>query len=147
MTVASDASGLRSDRGSVLVLGIGFIGVVLLAISVVTDAAMAFVQRQALQARVDSAALAAVQAIDLDTYYRVGATEATTLVPAAARARAMDHLEQAQNLDPIEGLQVSTIDATASDVQVSASAPIRTAFWPIDATITVSSRASLDYVG
>lgn len=135
------------DRGSVLVLGIGLVGVVLMAISVVTDASMAFVQRQALQARVDAAALSAVQAIDLDAYYRDGATQHTSLVPAVARSRVFQHLNVAQSVDPIPALEVVAVEASPRGVHVTVAAPIRTAFWPVEAMITVGSRASLDYVG
>lgn len=135
------------EQGSVLVLGIGFIGVILLAISVVTDASMAFIQRQVLQARTDAAALAAVQAIDYDAYYRDGATQSTTLVPAGARGRAIAHLETDQTVDPIPGFEIVSINASPREVRVTTSAPIRTAFWPIEAVITVTSGASLDYVG
>ena len=63
-----------AEDGSVLLLGIGLIGVLLVAISVVTDASMAFHQRTALQARADAAVLAGRQGIDLATYYLGGAT-------------------------------------------------------------------------
>ena len=138
---------VRDEVGSVLVLGIGLMGVVLLAISVVVDASMAFVQRQALQARADAAVLAGVQGIDYDSYYQLGATEATALVPANARGLASSQLARAQASDPIPGFEVLDVASSGRDVSALVRAPLRTAFWPIDATMSVRATATLDYVG
>lgn len=138
---------MARDEGSVLLLGIGLIGVLMLGISVVVDASLAFVQRQALQARADTAVLAGVQRIDLDHYYQHGATETSKLVPADARASALAQVEREQNSNPIPGLEVVQIDGQERLLTAELAAPIRTAFWPIEATITVRSSASLDYVG
>ena len=135
------------DEGSVLLLGIGLIGVLMLAISVVVDASLAFVQRQALQARADTAVLAGVQRIDLDHYYIHGATETSKLIPHEASASALAHVEFEQVNDPIPGLEVVQILGHERHLTAELAAPIRTAFWPIEATITVRSSASLDYVG
>ena len=137
----------KSEDGSVLLLGIGLIGVLLLAVSVVTDASMAFLQRSTLQARADAAVLAGVQGIDLDAYYAYGATEATRLVPATARSLAHSQLAVAQDASPIAGLEVVSLAASDRDLRAVLRAPIRTAFWPLEATITVESAARLDYVG
>jgi len=135
------------DEGSVLLLGIGLIGVLMLAISVVVDASLAFVQRQALQARADTAVLAGVQRIDLDHYYIHGATETSKLIPHEAIASALAHVEFEQVNDPIPGLEIVQIYGQERQLTAELTAPIRTAFWPIEATITVRSSASLDYVG
>lgn len=136
-----------NERGSVLLLGIGLMGVILLGISVVTDASLAFLQRQALQARADAAVLAGVQAIDLDHYYSHGATEATRLVPGSAREWVRQHVQEGQIREPIPGLAVVAVDGSDRLLSAELSAPLRTAFWPISASITVRSSASLDYVG
>lgn len=143
----SDRHSVRDDRGSVLLLGLGFIAVILIAVSVATDAALAFVQRSALQARADAAVLAGVQAIDLDAYYLYGATPATALVPGTARTKTISHLQRVQASNQIHGLEIVTVTATDRAVEAVIKAPIRTAFWPIDASISVESRAQLDYVG
>lgn len=138
---------LASDRGSVLVLGIGLIGVIVIALSVAVDASLAIVQRSTIQARADAAVLAGVQTIDLDAYYAAGATPATRLSPEAARLRTLQHLESAQRASKIEGLEVVGVMASPSEVSAEVSAPVRTAFWPIQAKIRVQARAQLDYVG
>jgi len=139
--------GVRDERGSVLLLGLGFMAVVLIAVSVATDAALAFVQRSTLQARADAAVLAGVQAIDLDAYYLHGATPATALVPGTARTKTMSHLQRAQASTQIPGLEIVSVVATDRAVEAVITAPIRTAFWPIQASISVASQAQLDYVG
>lgn len=139
--------GLRDDRGSVLLLGLGFLAVILLSVSVATDAALAFVQRSTLQARADAAVLAGVQAIDLDSYYAYGATTATMLVPSSARMRTYEHLMRTQSSSEIAGVEIVSISATNRSVVATLRAPVRTAFWPIEADITVASLAQLDYVG
>jgi len=138
---------IKRDEGSVLLLGIGLIGVLMLAISVVVDASLAFVQRQALQARADTAVLAGVRRIDLDHYYIHGATETSKLIPREASASALAHIELEQVTDPIPGLEVVRILGHERRLTAELTAPIQTAFWPIEATITVRSSASLDYVG
>lgn len=138
---------VRDDRGSVLLLGLGLIAVILIAISVATDAALAFVQRSSLQARADAAVLAGVQAIDLGAYYLHGATPATALIPAQARGKTISHLQRAQDSESIPGLEIVSVAATDRSVEAILRAPIRTAFWPIDASISVASRAQLDYIG
>lgn len=142
-----DVHSVRDERGSVLLLGLGFIAVILIAVSVAADAGLAFVQRSALQARADAAVLAGVQAIDLDAYYLHGATPATALVPGAARARTITHLQRAQASTQIPGLEIVSVMATDRAVEAVLRAPIRTAFWSIEASISVASRAQLDYVG
>ncbi len=138
---------ITDDSGSVLLLGLGLIGVVLLALSVAVDASLAFVQRSVLQARADSAVLAGAQAIDLDAYYAHGATSATRLVPHVARNRTLEHLLRTQQVEEIRGLEVVSVSATDALVEAVLRIPIRTAFWPIDASISVKAAAQLDYVG
>lgn len=141
------ASIIASERGSVLVLGIGLIGVIIFALSAAVDASLAFVQRSAIQARADAAVLAGAQAIDLDSYYATGATPASRLSPEAARSRTLQHLDRAQRTSTIDGLEVIAVYASPLDVSAVIAAPLRTAFWPIEATIRVQARAQLDYVG
>lgn len=138
---------VNDDRGSVLLLGLGFMGVVLMALSVAVDASLAFVQRSIVQARADAAVLAGVQAIDIDSYYAHGATPGTALIPHDARSRTFQHLERANRSSVIDGLEIVAVTATHSSVEAVLRVPVRTAFWPIDASISVRAQARLDYVG
>jgi len=139
----------NSDAGSTLVLGIGLLGVCLLALAVVTDAGNAFLQHRQLFAIADAAALAGAQSIDLGEYYTGGAREATRLDATAVieRARAHVQLEQAQS--GIPGLHIDAIRSNGSDVVVELSAPVRPAFLSLagDQEIHVSSTARLDFRG
>ena len=47
----------------------------------------------------------------------------------------------------IDGLEVVDLTALPTTVTAVLRAPIRTAFWPIEATMTVESAGRLDYVG
>ncbi len=137
----------QDDRGSVLLLGLGLMGVVLMALSVAVDASLAFVQRSIVQARADAAVLAGVQAIDVDSYYVHGATSGTALIPHDARSRTFQHLERANQGSVIDGLEIVAVTATHSSVEAVLRVPVRTAFWSIDASISVRAQARLDYVG
>lgn len=141
------SSRLGDERGSVLLLGLGFVGVTLVALSVAVDASLAFVQRSVVQARADAAVLAGVQAIDLATYYANGATSGTTLVPDQARNKTLQHLQQANQRSAIEGLEIVSVTSNSSTVETILRAPVRTVFWPIEASMSVRAQARLDYVG
>jgi Flp pilus assembly protein TadG len=76
------------DRGSLTPFIIGVFIIGLLVVGTVTDIAVLQLDRQALQAQADSAALAAAQGADLDSIY---ARDVTTYVPidsALAKQRA-----------------------------------------------------------
>lgn len=73
------------DRGSVLLLMLGFVIVIVMAIGAVVDASSVFLQRRSLAALADGAALAGAQSIDLDMYYRRGADSA--LRPSITQVR------------------------------------------------------------
>ena len=68
-------------------------------------------------------------------------------IPREASASALAHIELEQVTDPIPGLEVVRILGRERRLTAELTAPIQTAFWPIEATITVRSSASLDYVG
>jgi len=76
------------DRGSLTPFIIGIFVVGLLVIGTVTDIAVFQLDRQALQAQADSAALAAAQAADLDSIYSRGVTTYVPIDAALAKQRA-----------------------------------------------------------
>ena len=138
---------VQQDRGSVMLLGIGFVIVCLLAIAVVTDVSAAFLQRQSLMSMADAAALAGAQAIDRDAYYAGGASVGTRLNPALVRVAAARQLERSGASSTIPGLVVRQISTDGVDVFVSLSAPLRLPFfesvYPDSATVVAAAR--LDY--
>lgn len=137
----------RGDEGSVLLLGLGFLGICLLALAVVTDTASLFLQRMALQARADAAAVTGAQGIDLDAYYAQGATTATALIPSIAVARVVAAIQEADTHDPISGLAVEQIRVVDQVVRVELAAPGRLTFFTMleAPTIRVRSDARLDH--
>jgi uncharacterized membrane protein len=139
---------VSSDRGSVLLLGIGFIGVCLLALAVITDSSSAFIQQRELQAQADSLALAGAQGIDLIQYYQNGATEATSLNANDVAHLVMNQFD-AVNVDSRPTLNRPTLQlsSTNNGVFVTLTAPLRLTFFDSFATkpIKVTASARLDY--
>ena len=136
------ASQLADDRGSVLLLGIGFVIVCLLAVVVVVDASAAYLQRRALMSLADGAALAGAQAIDLDHYYAHGATTGTRLTGAGVVAAARAHLAGAG-----KDVMIEQIATDGVHVRVRLSAPVRLPFLSAGRSEVVRAQGSarLDY--
>lgn len=135
---------LAQDRGSVLLLGIGWIVVCLLALAVMTDVTAAFLQRRQLMAIADSAALAGAQTLDVDAYYAQGAQTGTRLSPAQVAAAARSH---ALAYGDVPGMRVDSIVSDGVTVRVALSAPLRLPFFDSlrDETVRVAATARLDY--
>lgn len=126
-----------------MLLGIGFIGVCLLALAVVTDASSAFIQQRNLQSYADSIALAGAQGIDRSEYYRSGATESTRLDPQVVRSTIETQI-RAYDVPNEPRVEFSS-NGTAVFVVVKA--PLRLTFFdtlPFD-PVVVSATARLDY--
>jgi hypothetical protein len=129
-----------------MLLGIGLATVCVLALCVLVDASAAFLQRRALVAMADAAALAGAQSIDLAQYYAEGASRATRLDVAAVPVRVRTFLARSDAAS-IDGL---TIDAVSSDgraVTVALSAPLRLPFLSaaVAGRVTAQSQAQLSY--
>ena len=139
---------LSDERGSVLLLGIAWVGIVLLTLMVGIDASSAFLQRRALVAVADAAALAGAQGIDLDAYYREGASTQTALDPRAVTARVTGFVAQVPASE-ISGLRLDGVTSDGRSVVVQVSAPVRLPFLSgfVDDRIVVQSRAQLSYRG
>lgn len=132
------------ERGSIMVLTLGFIVICVLAVAVVVDASAVFLERRSLQAATDSAALAGAQAIDLETYYERGASAGVQLDPAAVRAAVR------RQMGGVSGVRVDSVRIEGGEVIVRAHTRVRPPFsgWltPGGArTITVEAGASLSY--
>lgn len=141
------------DCGSVLLLGIGFVIVCLLAVAVAVDVSSAFLQRRALMSIGDAAALAGAQAIDLDAYYANGATRGTRLDPRLVAGAARRHVAAmalaGEAGEAGEAAEV-TIDSIVSDgfnVVVRLSAPLDLPFFGAvrQERVRIESSARLDY--
>ena len=138
---------VTNDQGSVLILGIGLLGVCLLALVVVTDAGSAFLQRKNLYAVADAAALAGAQVIDLPNYYRQGATAGTHLDGQAAVAKARGYLKSVAILAAHPGLVVDSVSTDGVNLRVDLSIPVQVPFFqPLSGSMArVRATARLDY--
>lgn len=138
---------LRIDRGSVLLLGIGFVTVCLLAVAVVVDVSAAFLQRRALTSIGDAAALAGAQAIDLDAYYANGATRGTRLNPRLVAGAARRHVAAVSSAGKAGEVTIDSIVSDGVNVVVRLSAPLALPFFGAvrKDQVRVESSARLDY--
>lgn len=130
------------DRGSVLPLVIGIVAIVLTMVTVVTDVSVLWLQRRALQATVDGAALAGAQAVDLPSVYAGGAHGDLRLDPRAARAAVRSYVRAVPTT--LRSLRVASVTTTATTVTVRATAQSRPPFLSLIAGrgITVTAEAS-----
>jgi uncharacterized membrane protein len=131
------------ERGSIMVLTLGFIVICILAVAVVVDASTVFLQRRSLQATVDAAALAGAQAIDLDDYYARGAADGIRLDPAAVNAAVRRHLSDSQ-------ARLESVSIEGAEVVVRARTKVRPPFsgWLTPSgshTLTAEAGATLTY--
>ncbi len=134
------------DEGSIMLLGIGMIGVCLLALAIITDSANAFIQQRELQSIADSIALAGAQGMDIQEYYRTGATQSTMLNAAQVRDIARTHANAMIADSDIELTNIA-IEPDGKSVLVTLNAPLRLTFFdalPFD-PVEVSASARLDY--
>ena len=132
------------ERGSIMVLTLGFIVICVIAVAVVVDASTVFVQRRALQAAVDSAALAGAQAIDLEDYYARGAADGVRIDPVAARSAVTRQIRSASQV------RLEAVRIEGGEVIVRASTSVTPPFsgWltPGGAhTLTAEAGATLQY--
>jgi threonine dehydrogenase-like Zn-dependent dehydrogenase len=137
--------GYKNDEGTVLILGIGLVGVCLLAFAVVMDTTSAFMQRRSLYSLADAAALAGSQTVDLDSYYANGAGEGTSLDAGSVTGKARAFLQSVQSEHP--GLRIVAVTTDGAGVRVELSAPVRLPFLGAlrSDVIRVRSTARLDY--
>ena len=136
----------RDDRGSVMLLGLGAIAICLLAVAVAVDASAAFLQHRALVAVADAGALAGAQALDIDAYYREGASAATSLSPGQVAHRVRSFLERT-GAPAVPGLSLDSVTSDGRYVTVAVSAPLALPFLSAlaDEPLRAESRARLAY--
>lgn len=112
--------GLHGDAGSVLPLVIGVVVILLTLVTVVTDVGVLWLQRRALQATVDGAALAGAQAVDLPSVYGGGAHGDLLLDPRAARTAVRSYVRAVPTT--LRSLRVTSVRVTGPTVTVRATA-------------------------
>lgn len=117
---------LRQERGSVSVFILGVFVLGLMLVGTVTDLAVLQIDRRALQADADGAALAAVQGADLAQIYSAGITTYVPVDPALARQRALTLLHARR--DVLAGFSVDSVTTDGRTVLVHVSARVRPPF-------------------
>lgn len=139
---------MSDDRGSVSLLGIGFIAILLMAIVVGIDAGSFFLQKRNLAAVADSAALAGAQHIDLDEYYRRGATARTRLDITEVRPLVLEQITASGARQTFHSFAIREISSTGRQVNVTLSARAQTPFLSMlhsNPAIVVDAAAELNY--
>lgn len=124
------------DKGSILVLSLGFIVICILALAVVVDASTVFLARRALQSQADGAALAGAQAIDLEAYYARGASARIELDASGIRAAVERHARR----DPGDG-RLTGVTLRGDVVEVTMTDRVRP---PFSGWLTPSGAYDLD---
>ena len=91
---------MRRDEGSVLLLVIGFAGIMLVMVAVVADVSAVVLAKRSVATAADGAAVSAAQALDLDAVYDRGLGEQLPLSTGDAGARVAAYEAQARGQQP-----------------------------------------------
>ena len=135
--------GRRGDeQGSVLLLVIGFAGLLLVLVAVVVDASVVFLAKRAAASAADGAAVTAAQALDLDAVHTSGLGARLPLSDELARSRVAAYEGRVRAEQPGLRLTVRLQGATAV---VTATRPVDLPFrLPGIAPVQVQARASAE---
>ncbi|WP_193613685.1 pilus assembly protein TadG-related protein [Nocardioides lijunqiniae] len=115
----------RDERGSSMVLIIGFAAVLALGVAVVVDASAAYLQRQGLDTLADGAALAGADAgaTGRDVYEGGVPDERLELTQPQARAAVRSYLREVGAYDKYPGLSYD-VDVDVTRITVDLRAPV-----------------------
>lgn len=122
-------SRIADERGSVTLLIIGFAGILLLAIAVVTDASKVFLAQRALSGTADAAALAAANAVDETRIYRGGIGAALPLSSANVASAAAEYASEAGLAHRFDGFGLTDASTDGVVVRVGFGALVRLPFF------------------
>lgn len=101
------------DSGTVLVLVLGFAGILVALVAVVVDVSAVVLAKRAVASAADGAALSAAQAADLDALYAQGLGDQVPLSLPEARRRVAAYEAQARGAQPGLALGVRVEGSTA----------------------------------
>ncbi len=90
----------RHDEGSVLLLVLGFAGILLTLVAVVADVSAVVLAKRGVASAADGAAVSAAQALDLDAVYGAGLGEQIPLSAGEAGARVAAYEGQVRTHQP-----------------------------------------------
>jgi hypothetical protein len=103
----------RGDEGSVLVLVIGFAGILVVLVAVVVNVSAVVLAKRGVASAADGAAVSAAQSLDLAQLYTGGLGEALPLSGAEAAARVAEYEVRARREQPGLALAVRVDGRTA----------------------------------
>ena len=103
----------RDDRGSVLLLVLGFAGLLIVLVAVVADVSAVILAKRNVASAADGAAVSAAQALDLDALRSQGLGEQIPLSTDDARARVAAYEAQVRPQQPGLTLAVRVEGRTA----------------------------------
>lgn len=135
---------MRSERGQVSVLVVGFFVIALLLVAVAVDASAAYLRRQGLANLADAAALAAADGVKAEQVYAGHLDEPAPIDPAAARRYAAAYLAQVRAAKKYTGLTFEVgVSGRAVTVTVHARVdlPIAPPDWEDQPTVSAESAA------
>ena len=98
---------MNTQEGSINLLSIIFLSIIFASITVAVNINFLTSQRQNLQQLIDQAALAAVQEIDLSSYYESGLTKNLMLDKAKAKNTARDFIDKNSSFQQSIDLKVT----------------------------------------
>ena len=98
---------MNTQEGSINLLSIIFLSIIFASITVAVNINFLTSQRQNLQQLIDQAALAAVQEIDLPSYYESGLTKNLMLDKAKAKKTARDFIDKNSSFQQSIDLKVT----------------------------------------
>lgn len=134
---------MRRDEGSVLLLVLGFAGVLLMLVAVVADVSAVVLAKRSVASAADGAAVSAAQALDLSAVYDAGLGAQLPLSAADAGARVAAYEVQARSQQP--GLRLG-LRLEGRTAVVTGSRTVRLPFrlpgtGPVRVSATARSRA------
>lgn len=97
---------MRSQQGNLNLLTVIFLAIIISTVFIAVNINFLITQKQNLQNLIDQTALAAVQEIDLLTYYEKGLTADLALDKIKARATAQSFVSENSNFEKEIGLEV-----------------------------------------
>ncbi|MGA0798605.1 MAG: pilus assembly protein TadG-related protein [Candidatus Nanopelagicales bacterium] len=98
---------MNTQKGSINLLTIIFLSIIFASITVAVNINFLTSQRQNLQQLIDQAALAAVQEVDLPSYYESGLTKNLMLDKAKAKKTARDFIDKNSSFQQSIDLKVT----------------------------------------
>lgn len=99
-SAAAPRTARRDDSGSVLLLVIGFTGILLVLVAVVVDVSAVVLAKRAAASAADGAAVSAAQSLDLETVYAGGLGEQIPLDAGLAQARVASYAHRVSGSQP-----------------------------------------------